>query len=127
MDGSIGFDNCPKRLRKLRNRLRVAIVASALAICYGLGVSAQASGGLVGAGYDPAFGQANEVGGMLDTGYNTALTVSRVITVISGVVVFFLPLDKNKRLSVKRLLLELVALALVPVLVHLAGKFFIGG
>jgi hypothetical protein len=125
MDGSIVVDNCPKRLRKLRNCLRVAVVAATLTICYALGLSVQASGGLVGAGYDPAFGQVNEVGRMADVGCDTARNVSSLMTMISCVIVFFLPLDKNKRLSVSRLLLELIALALVPILVHLAGNFVI--
>ena len=60
-----------------------------------------------------------------DYGYDTARDIARFLTAFSSVIVFFFPLDKTKKLSVRRLLLELLALATVPVLIYLAGNFVI--
>jgi hypothetical protein len=64
-----------------------------------------------------------EVGQLADYGYDTARDISRIVTLISFFVCCFIPMDK--RISVKRALIELIALACIPLLVHLIGTFFI--
>jgi len=124
-DGTVITDNCPTKLRTARTRLFTAVAASLLALSYGIGLSATAAGGLVGAVVDPAFGQANEVGMLADYGYDTARDISRIVTAISFIIVFFIPMNKRKKSSIRRVLLELIALTAIPLLVHLAGTFMI--
>ena len=62
-DGSVKVDNCPRILRRSRNRIIAAASFTLVCLSFGLWHGASAAGGLVGAGvsYDPAIGQANEV------------------------------------------------------------------
>jgi hypothetical protein len=60
-DGSVKVDNCPRILRKTRNR--IIAVASFTLVCLSLGLwhGASAAGGLVGAGVSYDMGQAADV------------------------------------------------------------------
>ena len=58
-----------------------------------------------------------------DYGYDTARDISRLLTALSFVIVLFIPMNKQKKMSVRRVMLELFALASIPVLIHLAGTF----
>ena len=67
---------------------RVGFMLAPQLVLFAFGVydhAAHASGGLVGAAVDPAFGQANEVGMLADYGYDTARDISRVVTALSTV------------------------------------------
>jgi hypothetical protein len=124
-DGTIVVDNCPQKLRNARNKIYAVTASALICLAYGIYISPGHAGGLVGPAVDPAFGQAGEVGMFSDYGYDTARDVARFLTALSSVIVFFIPLDKTKKMSVRRLLLELLALATVPVLIYLAGNFVI--
>jgi hypothetical protein len=124
-DGSVITDNCPTQLRKYRKKLRTTIAAAVVTVCYAAVLSAQASRGLVGAAVDPAFSQTQEVGMLVDYGYDTARDIARALTFIASAIVFFWPLDKTKKHSVKKLILETLALACVPIGVQTAGLYAI--
>jgi hypothetical protein len=49
-----------------------------------------------------------------DSSYDTAIGISRVITAISFLITFFIPLAKSKRTNLKLCALELIALASIP-------------
>ncbi len=123
-DGIIVTDNCPKILRPVRNRVS-AYAAGALLVfswCLALSVSAQ---GLVGQPVDPMHGQSNEVAMLADYGYDTARDISRAVTAITFLIVFFVPLDERKKDKLAVLVTELLGLATIPLLVHLAGTYII--
>jgi hypothetical protein len=122
-DGSVVTDNCPRKLRDLRNKIAGAAAMFLLVLSYGISMTAASAGGkVIGAVVDPAFSQAN--GGMVpDFGYDDARHVVMLLTAFSYFVVFFIPLNKRRKTSLRRVVLELIALTSVPVLVHLAGMF----
>jgi len=124
-DGTVVVDNCPVPLRSARAKLFKIVASVLLSLAYGMYLSAHASGGLLGAAVDPAFGQANEVGMFADCGYDTARDVSRFLSFSTLIVVFFFPVDKTKKMSIRQNVLELLALTTAPILVHLAGTFMI--
>lgn len=120
-DGTIVTDNCPEKLRKVRDHIR-AYAASALMVITCFWTASASGQGLVGAPVDPRFG---EVGQLADYGYDTARDISRLVTAVSFLIAFFLPMDKKKAINLKRIAIELIALALIPILVHIAGTYFI--
>ena len=123
-DGMVVTDNCPVQVREIRNRIRgyAASALIALTWSWALGASAQ---GLVGAAVDPRYGQSNEVAQLADYGYDTARDISRLVTVVSFAIAFFVPMDKRKEANIRRVAIELIALACIPILVHLAGTHII--
>ena len=123
-DGSIITDNCPEKLKKIRGHIR-AYAASALMVitCFwAAGASAQ---GLIGGPIDPRYGTTGEVGQLADYGYDTARDISRLVTAVSFLIAFFVPMDKKKAKNLKLIAIELIALALIPVLIHIAGTYLI--
>jgi hypothetical protein len=74
-DGSVKVDNCPRILRKTRNRIIAAASFTLVCLSFGLWHGASAAGGLVGAGvsYDPGMGQASEVGMVADSNLPTSI------------------------------------------------------
>jgi hypothetical protein len=123
-NGKIAVDNCPTMLRQMR--LRVNICATALLLTLTWSIAVTASGqGMVSAPIDPRFGTCTQVGMMADFGYGQARDVSRLATAIAFLIAFFVPLPEEKKGNLKLVALELIALASVPLLVHLAGTYFI--
>ena len=123
-NGTIVTDNCPVLLRAARKRLFLTAVLTLMTITYGLALAAQAEGVAVpGLVVDPRYGQSTEVGQLADFGYDIARDISRIVTLLSFFVCCFIPMDK--RITVKRALIELIALACIPVLVYLIGTFFL--
>ena len=83
-DGSVYTDNCPYKLRRLRNFLR-AYAPVVLVICAGIFAQTAADAqGLVGAPVCGRYGQSNEVGQLADYGYDAARDCSRVATVFAA-------------------------------------------
>jgi hypothetical protein len=123
-DGVIVTDNCPKMLRPVRNRISAYAAGALLAFswCLASSVSAQ---GLVGAPVDPRYGQSSQCGQFSDLGYDAARDIARLVTAVTFLIVFFIPLDERKKDKVAVLVTELVGLAAIPLLVHLAGTFII--
>ena len=124
-DGSVVTDNCPARFRKVRNYLGDLAASTLLTLASGIWLSAKAAGGIAGAVVDPAFGQGNGVHSFADFGYDDARKVANILTAIAAVIVFLIPLDRNKKLSTRRLILRQLALASIPVLIDLAGTFML--
>ncbi len=125
--GLVVAGRCTTHVRKLRFRLPVCAIAfsALLIISVWLASGPHASGGLVGAPLDPAFGQVNEVGMIPDYGNQTSLDNLRLVTALSFIIVSFVPMDKRKNAPVRRVVLELIGLASVPIVVHLIGTFMI--
>jgi hypothetical protein len=123
-DGIIVSDNCPVALRSMRKRLVLSTVLVALTMTYGLTLSAQGQGIAVSSlVVDPRYGQVHEIGQLADYGYDSARAISRAVTALAFVICCFVPMDK--RITAKRALIELLALACVPVLAHLIGTYMI--
>jgi hypothetical protein len=123
-DGTIITDNCPEKLKRIRSHVR-AYAASALIVltCFwAAGASAQ---GLIGAPIDPRYGTVQEVGQLADYGYDTARDISRLVTAVSFLIALFVPMDKKKAKNLKLIAIELIALALIPILTHIAGAYLI--
>ncbi len=122
-DGSVVTDNCPANLRKARNYVSAAAAFALLTLASGIWMSAHAAGGAASGVVDPALGQTNEVLMQADYGYDNARNIANLITGVAAVIVFFIPLDKKKKINTRRILLELLALTSIPVLISLAGAF----
>ena len=122
-DGTVVIDNCPQKLRNIRNKIYAATASVLICVAYGIYISPIHAGGLVAPTADPAFGQAGEVAMVSDYGYGVARKIAGFLTALSSVIVFFFPMDKQKKKSIRQILLELLALAAVPVLIYLAGNF----
>lgn len=58
-------------------------------------------------------------------GYETARDISRIVTGITLLIVFFVPLAERKKERIALLITELLGLSAIPVLVHLAGIYII--
>lgn len=123
-DGTLVTDNCPKQIKQMRNRLQAYAASMLVALCWILASSADAQG-LVGAPLDPRYGQANEVGQLADYGYDAARDISRLATAVSVVLVCLCGWLRRNRVKRTRLAKELLALSLIPILVHLTGTFMI--
>lgn len=144
-DGSIYTDNCPYRLRKVRNFLK-AYAPAALAICYALfSQSAADAQGLVGAPVCGRYGQSNEVSNRYDAMGDSLRTGVTILTAITGLSAFpaalwkrlrtrsiavRLMLEKNISLSGTRRFIkqqQLISLALLfaPLMVFLTGTWLV--
>jgi hypothetical protein len=89
-------------------------------------VVASAGPGLIGAPVDPRYGQSDGDTSLLDYfafGYDCARDISRTITLLTFILVFWWPLAKGTNL--RRVIWELVNLSCIPLLVHLVGTFLI--
>ena len=95
-----------------------------MALCWILANSANAQG-LVGAPVDPRYGQSNEVGQLADYGYDCARDISQAATALSFVLACLVGWLRRNRVKRDRLAKELLALALIPILVHLTGTYMI--
>jgi hypothetical protein len=125
-DGTIVTDNCPKQLKEVRTRVQAYAYAMAVSLCWMLASSADAQG-LVGSPVDPRYGQSNQVGGLADYGYDNARDISRMVTYLSVVLYLCFGWVRSRKVNRKRLARELIAFALIPVFVHLAGTFYTNG
>ncbi len=123
-DGTIVTDNCPKQIKQVRNRIQAYATSMLTALCWVLATSANAQG-LVGAPVDPRYGQGAEVGQLADYGYDCARDISRVATIVSCFLACFLGYLRSTKLKRMELARELLALTLIPILVHLTGSFLI--
>ncbi len=133
--GSVQVDNCPQQLKMVRNRVFGVVAASLM--CVALGIYLSSSPGTVSAqtGFsdprfglvDPRYGQANETINFpwTDMGYDTARDISRFVTFISFLIVFFWPMIKQKKENARQTILAEFAFASIPALVHMAGTFVI--
>jgi len=82
--------------------------------------------GLVGAPVDPRYGQAVEVGALADFGYDTARDISRIVTALSAILVWFIfPIKARHSTTSTRLVLAVLERLAVPLLVHLAGTYML--
>lgn len=117
--GQVVFDNCPVFLRASRDRF-CAIVANVLLIlAWSLAFSAQAQG----LNPVPSLANLNDLCSG-NFGYDTARDLSRFVTAMSVVAVLIIGIFKKKK-TAKQEVREWLALAVIPVLVHLAGTFMI--
>ena len=82
-DGTVYTDNCPYKLRRMRNFLRRCAPFALVLLAWVFHQSIADAQGLVGAPVDGRFGQSNEVRQLADYGYDTARDVCRVITFAS--------------------------------------------
>jgi len=124
-DGSVVIDNCPKFLRKQRDKIRAYAYSALLTIAW---LRAQEACGqtLVGAPVDPRYGQAVEVGALADFGYDTARDISRIVTALSAILVWFIfPIKARHSTTSTRLILAFLERLAVPLLVHLAGTYML--
>lgn len=119
-DGTIITDNCPEKLKRIRGHIR-AYAASALMVITCFWTAGASAQGLIGAPVDPRYGTTGE---FADYGYDTARDISRMITVVSFLIAFVVPMDKKKANNLKVVAIELIALALIPILVHIAGTYW---
>ena len=62
---------------------------------------------------------------LADYGYDTARDISRLVTAISFLIVLFVPLETRKKDKIGVVVTELLGLAAIPLLVHLAGTYII--
>ena len=123
-DGIVVSDNCPVALRSVRRRMALSAILVVMTITYGLTLYAQGQGIAVASlVLDPRYGQVDGVGQLADYGYDQTCRIVRMVTVFAFVVCCFVPM--NKRITVKRALIELIALASIPLLVNLIGTFVI--
>lgn len=123
-DGTLVTDNCPKQMKQMRDRLQAYAASMLVTLCWILANSANAQG-LVGAPVDPRYGQSNEVGQLADYGYDCARDISRAATALSFVLACLVGWLRRNRVKRDRLAKELLALALIPILVHLTGTYMI--
>jgi len=134
-DGSILVDNCPRRLRDVRNKTYAVAATTLLSFAYGLYLSSSQTGEALVQLYtkcsdlfvllphsDP---NPNPLYQMTDFGYDQARTIARYATILSFLFVFFLPVDKTKKESIAKQSIDLIALAMIPILVEAAGQFII--
>lgn len=61
----------------------------------------------------------------LTCGFDTVRGILQALTVVSLLFVFALPLKRRNRHNAKILLLEVAALACIPMCIYLAGTYFI--
>lgn len=120
-DGTLVTDNCPKQMKQIRDRLQAYAASMMVALCWQLAISADAQG-LVGAPVDPRY---TEVGHLGDMGYDCARDLSRLATALSFVLACLFGWLRRNKVKRDRLTIELLALALIPILVHLTGTFMI--
>jgi hypothetical protein len=112
-------------LKKVRNHM-TAYAASALLVITCLWTAAASAQGLVGAPVDPRYGvSCGTAGPLSDYGYDTARDISRLITAISFLIALFVPMDKKKEGNLRLIAIELVALAFIPIIIHIAGLYYI--
>jgi hypothetical protein len=123
-DGVIVTDNCPKVLRQVRNRIAAYAAGMLIVLSMALAQDAYAQE-LAGPPVDPRYGQCNEIGQLADYGYDCARDISRIVTWVSAVVVWFVPIPKKHCKQVKSVILHLLARFLIPLLVHCAGWFVV--
>jgi len=123
-DGTIATDNCPKRLKIFRRKLQVCAASMLLALCWLWAGQADAQG-LVGAPVDPRYGQA--IGAYLSplNSYDSALDFCKALTVLSAIVAFVLSLLRCRFADRRKLAIELICLALIPICMHLGGIYLV--
>lgn len=103
--------------------VKAAIIAAYSVLLCGLSAAAQ---GLVGAPVDiPRSLSAGEVGLFSNFSYDSAVGISRTITLIALVAVMFVPLARKKKANLRLVSLELIGLASIPMAVHLIGTWAI--
>lgn len=121
-DGTVITDNCPVKLQVIRNRIRAYAASALISLTWSwaLGASAQ---GIDAAQLDPRYGEGGHIAQLADYGYDTVRDISRLVTALSFVIALFVPMDKKKEGNLRLIALELIALACIPILVHLAGTF----
>ena len=82
-DGTVYTDNCPYRLRSVRNFLRTCAPFALVALAWVFQQSVADAQGLIGEPVGGRFGQSNEVGQLADYGYDSARDISRIATIAS--------------------------------------------
>jgi len=120
-DGTLVTDNCPKQMKQMRDRLQAYAASMMVALCWQLASSADAQG-LVGQPVDPRYTQVDHLG---DMGYDCARDLSRMATALSFVLACLVGWLRRSKVKRDRLAIELLALALIPILVHLIGTSMI--
>lgn len=123
-DGTLVTDNCPKQMKQMRDRIQAYAASMMVALCWQLASSADAQG-LVGQPLDPRYGAYNQVGQLADYGYDCARDLSRLATALSFVLACLVGWLRRNKVKRDRLAIELLALALIPILVHLIGTTMI--
>lgn len=118
-DGTVLIDNCPKFLRKSRDRIRAHAYALALTLTWALATDAFAADNC------DSLVQRFSSGQVLDFGYDTARDISRICTFLAFIIAFIIPRRYKGKLSFKRFALELLARLMLPICVHLAGTFIV--
>jgi hypothetical protein len=145
-DGTVYTDNCPYKLRKLRNMLRRCAPVLLVLFAWAISQSAADAQGLVGAPVCVRYGQPNEVGQLADYGYDTARDCSRLATAASLFLSVPLGIWRLNRLRVMSLKLMLdhgvslhrirvflskrrwqaiALIILIPLGIHLIGTYLI--
>lgn len=145
-DGTVYTDNCPYRLRRVRNMLRRYAPVLLVLCAWAFNQSIADAQGLVGAPVEGRYGQSNETGQLADFGYDVARDCSRIATGVSCVGSVALGVWRNIRLRSMsmKLLLEYdvsfkrvrsfvrrhrwqtaLLMLLIPIIVHLFGTYMI--
>jgi hypothetical protein len=122
-NGNVIIDNCPKFLTKQRDRIRAYAYSALLTITW---LRAQEACGqsLIGSPVDPRYAQSNEIGALADFGYDTARDISRVVTLLSAILVWFIfPIKARHSATPTRLAFAILERLAVPVLVQVAGTY----
>lgn len=123
-EGLIITDNCPRLLRRHRARLAVACLTLLTGIVWSLTQFAVSNDiSTQGLYVDPRYGYQSNLRPWYSLNYDIARELTAKLTMVSFLICFFFP--KAKHISVKRALVELVVLAVIPLLVYLLGIFVI--
>lgn len=128
-NGTVAVDNCPQQLKMARNRVFSVVSASLMCVALGIWMSSSPDATAQAAFSDPRFGLVDPRYGQPDDGifswtnlnYDRARELANFVTLLSAVVVCFWPINKEKKESKRRMIIEVFALASVPVVVHFAG------
>jgi hypothetical protein len=152
-DGSIATDNCPYKLRRLRNAIRRTAPWVFLVCTFLFRQSLADAQDLVGSPIDPRFGQSNEVGGQLaDYSYDTARDIGRIATALSTIPAAIIalrfatprmrsrwpkhrgcsahavelhPQFRNKSWSWRTFFIALIIFWSIPTIIHLIGIMYL--
>lgn len=123
-DGTIITDNCPRVLRRVRNKVAFCAAVLTWGLFMAAGMAAEAQG-IVGAPVEAGYGTTSEVCRSYTRGYSPLEEAFNVITGITFLFSCFWPLPRSKHDKIRVVIAEFFVLALIPIAVHLCGNLYI--